>query len=171
METTLAQGLNTAIIAEVKYESGKTEKMLALVPIVEKAEWVPHAKSMKLARLALHIAELPSWITMTINSDELDLGKEYPRSPNPASAAELVKIFTDKTKEALAALEGADDASLDKMWTLRNGDTVYFTMPKKLVLRDMVMNHLVHHRGQLSVYLRLLDIPIPGMYGPSADEN
>ena len=171
METTLAQGLNTAIIAEVKYESAKTEKMLAIVPIVEQADWVPHAKSMKLARLALHIAELPSWITMTINSDELDLGKEYPRSPNPASAAELVKIFTDKTKEALAALEGADDSALDKMWTLRNGDAVYFTMPKKLVIRDMVMNHLVHHRGQLSVYLRLLDIPIPGMYGPSADEN
>lgn len=170
METTTAKGLNTALIAELKSEAAKTRKMLALVPIADKADWVPHTKSMKLGRLALHVAELAGWTGMTITTDELDFAKGYTPTPTPATTEELLAILDKNVEMSLKALENADDELLAKPWTLRSGDHVYFTLPKKVVIRDMCYNHVVHHRGQLSVYLRLLNIPIPGMYGPSADE-
>lgn len=170
MTTTLTNATTAAWIAELKNEAEKTNKLLSIVPIGEKPDWVPHIKSMKLGRLALHIAELPSWVTMTLTTAELDLGLKFTPTPTPSTSGELVNIHNAKVEEAISALENADETILNDSWTLRMGDHKIFTLPKKVVLREMCYNHFIHHRGQLSVYLRLLDIPIPGMYGPSADE-
>lgn len=170
METIVAKGLNTALIAELKNEAAKTKKMIERVP-AEKADWKPHDKSMTLGRLTLHVIDMTDWITYTIKSDELDLAGSFPNDPMPADGAGLVKRLDKLEAEAINALENVTDEELNKPWTLRHGDHIIFTMPKKAVLRDMCFNHIIHHRGQLSVYLRLLNIPIPGMYGPSADEQ
>jgi uncharacterized damage-inducible protein DinB len=172
METlTTNRALTSAFIAELKHESAKTNKLLAVVPIDTKADYSPHVKSMKLGRLALHVAELPNWISMTINTGELDLGRPYPRTETPANAQALVKIHEKCVADAITALENTDDEKLKEMWTLRNGEHIIFTLPKKVVLRDMCLNHLIHHRAQLQVYCRLLDVAVPGFYGPSADDH
>lgn len=156
--------------AELKHEAVKTQKMLERVPM-EKATWKPHEKSMTLERLARHVAEMSEWATMTIKTDELDLSKVYTPNPVMNTTEELVSFFKLKNEEAIAALENVNEEEMKKPWTLRNGEQIYFSQAKALVMRDMVMNHIIHHRGQLSVYLRLLDIPVPGPYGPSADEH
>ncbi len=160
---------NKGLIAELKMEAAATRKMLEHVP-TDKNDWKPHAKSMKLGNLAAHVADLPGWVVMTMNADELDLSKmDY--KPNIAtSTADLLANLDKNVDQAVAALESASDEDFDKMWTLRNGEHVIFTMPKKVVIRSMALSHHYHHRGQLSVYLRLLDVYVPGMYGPSADE-
>lgn len=161
---------NTALIAELQMEGANTRKMLALVPM-DKTDYKPHEKSMLMPRLANHIAELPSWIGFTMQSHELDLSTMDYKPVIPATAEELVAKHDEMMRKAIAVLEAAtNDEDFDQMWTLRMGDHVIFSMPKKVVLRSMVFSHIVHHRGQLSVYLRLLDIAIPGMYGPSADD-
>ena len=126
---------------------------------------------MKLGRLATHVAELPLWIVESINKNELDFSKGYFPHPTFESGEKLVGQFDKNINEAIAALKDSSDEKLNEMWSLRNGEHLYFTMPKKIVIRSMAINHLIHHRGQLSVYLRLLDVPIPGMYGPSADDK
>jgi len=160
---------NKGLIAELKMEAAATRKMLEHVP-TDKNDWKPHEKSMKLGNLAAHVADLPGWIVFTMNADELDLSKmDY--KPNIAtSTADLLANLDTKVDQAMAALEKASDEDFDKMWTLRNGEHVIFSMPKKVVIRSMALSHHYHHRGQLSVYLRLLDVHVPGMYGPSADE-
>ena len=160
---------NKGLIAELKMEAAATRKMLEHVP-TDKNDWKPHEKSMKLGNLAAHVADLPVWIVFTMNADELDLSKmDY--KPNIAtSTADLLANLDTKVDQAMAALEKASDEDFDKMWTLRNGEHVIFSMPKKVVIRSMALSHHYHHRGQLSVYLRLLDVHVPGMYGPSADE-
>ena len=159
-----------ALIAELKHESTLTRKMLERVPI-EKALWKPHEKSMALGRLATHVAEIPHWISDIINSDEYDFAA-HPFKPHiAASQDELVGICDEKTTRAIADLAAAEEASLNNTWTVRSGEQIFFTMPKKVAIRGWGLSHLYHHRGQLSVYLRLLDIPVPGMYGPSADER
>ena len=160
---------NQSLIAELKMEAANTRKMLERVP-TEKNDWIPHFKSMKLGNLANHIAELPTWIPMTMGTDELDLSKMNYQPVISKSSEELLAKMDTHLNEAIAVLENAKDEDFDKMWTLRNGDHVIFSLPKKVVLRSVVYSHLVHHRGQLSVYLRLLDIPVPGMYGPSYDD-
>jgi uncharacterized damage-inducible protein DinB len=160
---------NSVLIAELQMEAASTRKMLERVPI-DKNDWKPHPKSMKLGRLASHVAELPGWITMTMTTDELDFSKFDYTPVMPATNEELLATLDGNVNKALAILDDSSDADFDKMWTMKNGDNVYFTLPKKVVLRTWAYNHLYHHRGQLSVYLRLLNIPVPGMYGPSADE-
>ncbi len=160
---------NKPLIAELQMEAANTRKMLERVP-VEKSDWKPHAKSMKLGNLANHVAELPSWITMTLSTDELDLSKMDYKPVLATTNDELTGKHDAHVAKAIEALENTPDEDFNKMWTLRNGESVIFTMPKKVVLRSVAYNHMIHHRGQLSVFLRLLDIPIPGMYGPSADE-
>ena len=160
---------NQGLIAELKMEAASTRKMLERVP-VEKNDWKPHDKSMKLGRLATHVAELPGWITTTMTTDELDFAKIDYKPVIAATNEELLAKLDENVNKAIASLENANDADFEKMWTLRNGEKVFFSMPKKVVLRTVAYSHHYHHRGQLSVYLRLLDIPIPGMYGPSADE-
>lgn len=160
---------NKDLIAELKMETASTKKMLERVP-VDKNDWKPHEKSMKLGRLATHVAELPGWIAMTMSTDELDLSKMDYKAVMPVSTEDLLAKLDDNVNKALSVLENSSDEDFNKMWTLRNGDNVFFTMPRKAVIRSMAYSHHYHHRGQLSVYLRLLDIPVPGMYGPSADE-
>lgn len=161
--------MNQALIAELKMEGASTRKMLERVP-ADKSTWKPHDKSMAMGRLATHVAELSSWVTMTMNTAELDFATWEYKPFVPASNEELVAYHDEKIAEAIAALEKASDADFGAMWTMRRGENVFFTLPKAVVLRTWAYNHMVHHRGQLSVYLRLLDIPVPGMYGPSADE-
>jgi uncharacterized damage-inducible protein DinB len=126
---------------------------------------------MALGRLASHVAELPKWITMCINTDELDFNKRGYNSNVFESREQLLQQLDENVQEALSTLEKTSDAQLQENWTLRNGEHVIFTLPKINVIRSAAMNHMIHHRGQLSVFLRLLDIPVPGMYGPSADES
>jgi uncharacterized damage-inducible protein DinB len=162
--------LNTTLIGELKHEGSNTRKMLALVP-ADKFDWIPHQKSMKLGRLAKHVAELNLWIERILNSEEFDFATANFSSALPESSEEILKIFDERLAEATAALEKATDDDLNKTWTVLRGGHVMFQMPKKVALRSFSYNHIYHHRGQLSVYLRMLDIPIPGMYGPSADEK
>ncbi len=161
--------INQGLIAELKMEAASTRKILERVP-VEKNDWKPHDKSMKLGNLANHIAELPGWITMTMGTEELDLAAMNYKPTIPTSTAELLAKLDENVNKAVAALESASDEDFGKMWTLRRGDHVIFSMPKIAVLRSMALSHHYHHRGQLSVYLRLLDVHVPGMYGPSYDE-
>jgi uncharacterized damage-inducible protein DinB len=161
--------LNTALIGELKHESANTRKMLERVP-TDKLNWMPHEKSMKLGRLAKHVADLPAWVERIMSADEFDFATgNFNREP-PASTEDILKLSDQRVAEATKLLESASDENLNAMWTGRRGDHVMFQMPKRVALRSFAYNHVYHHRGQLSVYLRLLNIPVPGMYGPSADE-
>ena len=162
--------LNQALIPELKHEASSTRKILESVPD-GKFDWKPHEKSMTLGRLASHVAEIPDWMTATLTTDELDFAKSNYKPTSPASKEELLGKFEQSYAKALESLQAATDETLRGNWTLRNADHVIFTMPRIATLRSFVMNHLIHHRGQLTVYLRLLDLPVPGMYGPSADEK
>ncbi len=157
-----------SFVKELEQESIGTKKMLALVP-AEKGDWKPHEKSMALKTLATHVAEIPGWIATALTTSELDFATT-PYNPKDCNGgAELVKYFEEKAAEAISALSKSKDAVLDDSWTMRNGETVYFTMSKFDIIRHS-FGQMIHHRAQLGVYLRLLNIPIPGVYGPSADE-
>lgn len=165
---TIAQSL----LPEFDHEVAGTRKVLERIP-ADKFDWRPHPKSFSLGQLANHAANLVSWGHVTLRTTELDLSPkdgEPMRMPIATDAAGLVANLDGAAKETRAALEAAADADFGVAWTLKGGDQVYFTMPRGAVLRSMVFNHLVHHRAQLTVYLRLLDLPVPGLYGPSADE-
>ena len=161
--------LKDEFIAELKRESSLTKKMLERVPL-DKHDWKPHDKSMTLGRLAVHVAEIPHWVSDIINIDEFDLTRHY--KPNVASSqAELIKVWEEKTANAIADLEKMTDEDFKKIWVVKSGDKVFFNLPKAVAVRGWGFSHLFHHRGQLSVYLRLLDVAVPGMYGPTADEG
>lgn len=162
--------LNQTLLPELEQEGASTRKILALVPFTN-PDWKPHEKSMTMLRLATHIAELPGWISMTINTTELDFAKSEYKPFVAASNEELLKMYDESLAKAMEDLGNASDATLMENWTMRNGDTVYFTMPKMAVLRTWCFNHLVHHRAQLGVYLRLNNILLPSIYGPTADEQ
>lgn len=158
-----------ALLAELKYEAGSTRKLLEAVPF-ENFDFKPHEKSMTLGRLATHIAEIPHWATDTITSGEFDFAARSFAPRTASSKEELMKIFEENFQNAVAALENSNDELLNTNWTMRRGEQIFFTMPRKVAIRSWAYNHLYHHRGQLSVYLRLLNVPVPGMYGPSADD-
>ncbi len=163
--------IKDAFIAELKHESDMTRKMLERVPL-NNDDWKPHEKSMSLGRLATHVAEITHWISDIIRIDDYDFMKDY--NPNPRNAkntGELLMIFQENLERAISDLSAMSDDDFNKNWTLRRGEKVLLTSPKKVSLRRWGYSHLIHHRGQLSVYLRLLDIPVPGMYGPSADDK
>lgn len=161
-----------ALLPEFDREMGVTRRLLERVPDGQFA-WQPHAKSMRLGRLAEHLAELPTWVVSAIELDSLDMATA--RRPegyqSPATRAAVLAMFDEKVATGRALLKGKTDAELLAPWTLLRAGQPLFTMPKAGVLRSFVMNHIIHHRGQLSVYLRLLDIPLPSIYGPSADED
>jgi uncharacterized damage-inducible protein DinB len=162
--------ISQSIISELKQEASQTRKLLSRVPF-DKPAYKPHDKSMPLAQLAVHVAEIPSWISYTLETEGIDF-KEFDYKPyQPKDNEDLLKHLDENVEKAVASLEKASDEDLMKPWTMRNGEQVMFTMPKVAVIRSMAMNHLIHHRAQLGVYLRLNNIPIPGMYGPSADEQ
>jgi uncharacterized damage-inducible protein DinB len=165
--------IRDALLPEFDMEMASTRKLLERVP-VEKAEFKPHAKSGSLGWLAWHVADLPHWVVETVNKDELDFapaGVPRPAPPKVDSREALLASFDKKVADARAAIAGVSDERLAGPWTLKAGGNVIFTMPRATVLRSFVMNHLIHHRAQLGVYLRLNDVPVPGMYGPSADEK
>ena len=145
-----------------------TRKVLERVP-EDKFAWKPHAKSFSLGALAAHVATLPTWGKETLDKSEIDIAGGQPPAA-PASKAELLTAFDRHVAAARSALAGRSDAELLATWTLKRGGTTIFSMPKTAVLRSFVFSHLIHHRGQLCVYLRLLDVPVPSIYGPSADE-
>jgi uncharacterized damage-inducible protein DinB len=161
--------INKSVIAEIKSEAANTRRILERVP-ADKNSWKPHPKSMTLGRLAYHVTELSGWVTMIMATDELDWAKFDYKPTMAESAEELVEKLDENIEQAVAILETCEDSDFDKMWTMRNGENIYFTMPKKVALRTFALSHNYHHRAQLGVYLRLLDIPLPGIYGPTADE-
>lgn len=158
-----------AFTNEFENECKTTRKMLALVP-ADKNDWTPHEKSMKLGVLANHVAELPDWIGMSLLTDELDFAKS-PYSPNVFATNESLMAFAEKSiAEANKVLAESKDIDLSKTWTLRHGDVVLSQGSKWDMIR-MSMSQIIHHRAQLGVYLRLLNVPLPGSYGPSADDT
>jgi len=157
------------LLKEMEQEAQTTRKMLSCVPD-DKFDWKPHEKSMTIRRLATHIAELPGWVSMTLHTSELDFAKNA-YDPKPINnRKELLAYFEETLKEGREDLSKATEPQLLEMWTLRDGDRIYSTRTKEQVIR-MSYSQIVHHRAQLGVFLRLLDIPIPGSYGPSADES
>ncbi len=161
--------INDGLIGELNYEAAATRKVLERIP-AEKYDWRPHEKSMTMYELATHVADMFSWYSATLDRDELDFAAGY-EQPKPANTEELVALFDKNVKAAQASLQNAAPEIFANDWTLRSGENIIFTMPKSATLRTFVVNHIVHHRGQLSVYLRLNDIPVPALYGPSADEQ
>jgi len=155
------------LLPEFDQEMATTRRLLERVPS-EKGDWKPHQKSFSLAHLAQLVSMMPGWITNALEETALDL-TSYPGYSNETTET-LLGVFDNHVKEARAALEKAKDDDFDVPWSLKMGDKVLFTMPRFVAVRTDI-NHLVHHRGQLSVYLRLLDVPIPSIYGPTADEG
>lgn len=158
------------LIAEMEHEAATTRKLLERIP-EDKFDYKPHEKSMTMSRLASHIAEMFGWTPATLQQPELDFAKFDYKPFEPPTNADLLEFFDKNVTEALDVLKNTTDDVFIDTWTMRNGETIYFTLPKVAVMRSFVMNHIVHHRGQLSVYLRLNDIPVPSIYGPSADEG
>lgn len=157
------------LLKEMNQEAVTTRKMLALVP-EDKFGWKPHPKSMSLLQLATHVAELPTWTSMALNTQGLDFATDPYSPPAFTTRAELMNYFEQSLKIGQQALETAKEDQLLDPWTLRTGEQIHLVDPKGEVIR-MAFCQTVHHRAQLGVYLRLLDIPIPGSYGPSADEQ
>jgi uncharacterized damage-inducible protein DinB len=157
-----------ALLPEFDHEMTTTRKVLERVP-EDRFNWKPHAKSFSVGELATHVANLPTWGTETLTKSEIDLAGGQ-RLAALASKAELIAAFDKNVAATRAALTGKTDAELLAIWSLKRGGKTIFSMPKTAVLRSFVLSHLIHHRGQLSVYLRLLDVPVPSIYGPSADE-
>lgn len=158
-----------ALLPEFDHEMTVTRKLLERVP-EEKWDWKPHAKSYSLGQLAQHVATIPMWGSVTLTQAEIDLGGNQQPAP-VRTRKELLDMFDQNVKNTRASLVGKGDGEFVVPWALkRNGQTI-FSMPKSAVWRSFVMSHLIHHRAQLSVYLRMNDVPIPSMYGPSADEG
>lgn len=165
--------IRDTILPEFDNEMAITRKTLERVP-EGKSDWAPHEKSMKMGRLAGHLAELPGLAVRAIELDSLDFQPPGapPRVPFVMTSQQgLLEVFDKNVTNARAAIAGASDEHLAKTWSLQAGGKELFKLPRAAVLRMLILNHVIHHRGQLSVYLRLNNVPVPSIYGPSADEN
>jgi uncharacterized damage-inducible protein DinB len=164
--------ISESLLPEFDHEMANTRKTLERVPD-DKFDWKPHEKSMAMGALATHLANLASWGSLTVESDSFDLapGGQPAKEPSFNSGTDLLAAFDENIAKARSAIAGASDQELFKPWSLLSNGNTILTMPKVAVLRSFVMNHLIHHRAQLGVYLRLNDIAVPSIYGPSADEN
>jgi uncharacterized damage-inducible protein DinB len=162
--------LNELVIADMDREYPVTRRVLERIPD-DRHDWRPHDKSTPLGQLASHVASLPRFVAMILQQDGFDLAVTPPQRP-PAlrTREELLRTFDDYAAAARNAVQSTTDDALAREWVFRNGDQVFLRGTRATVIRTLAMNHLVHHRGQLSVYLRLLDVPVPSIYGPSADE-
>jgi uncharacterized damage-inducible protein DinB len=160
----------TGFIGELTHEAQTTRKILERIP-VETFDYKPHEKSMTMSQLAVHVTEMMGWVKETCTKDGLDFATMDYKPLKPQTNAELLEYHDKMVAEAIEALKGTSDEQMQEIWTMRNGDQVYMAFPKIVTLRGMVFNHIWHHRGQLSVYLRLNNIPVPSIYGPSADEG
>jgi uncharacterized damage-inducible protein DinB len=162
------------ILAEFNHEMANTRKVLERIP-EEQAAWKPHPKSYSLGDLAMHIANLPTWAGVILKQDELDFdppgGKKKDPQPVFDTRKALLKQFDDNVVEAVSVIADASDEVMRNSWTLKNRGAVVFSLPRVAVMRSFVMNHMIHHRGQMTVYLRLKNVPLPAIYGASADEK
>jgi uncharacterized damage-inducible protein DinB len=168
-----AMALKDSLLPELDHEFAGTRKTLERVP-EDKLSWSPHGKSWALGDLATHLSQLPHWLAMTLATEELDLSPPGSPAPKPQprrTKAELLSAFDEHVAAGRAALLKADDSALLAPWSLKKGGTTLFTLPRIAALRSFVFSHNIHHRAQLGVYLRLLDVPVPALYGPSADEG
>ena len=160
-----------SLLPEFDREMGLTRRVLDRVPDGQFA-WKPHDKSMTLGRLAEHLAELPQWLALSITETGIDMsGQRPPDYKSPDTRAAVLAMFDRHVGMARTALNGRTDAEMMAPWTLKNQGKEIFTMPKAAVVRGFAMNHMIHHRGQMMVYLRLQNVPVPSVYGPSADES
>jgi uncharacterized damage-inducible protein DinB len=161
------------MVGEFDHEAANTRKVLARVPDAH-ASWKPHAKSWSMGELALHLANLPTWVARALQSSEFDIEPpgSTPSFPKRVwvSQEALLKTFDDNVAAARALIAATPDAEMMKPWTLKKRGDVVLTLPRAAVLRSFVFNHSIHHRGQMTVYLRMKDIPVPFLYGPTADE-
>jgi uncharacterized damage-inducible protein DinB len=162
--------ISATVLPEFDREMATTRTMLERVP-QNRAAWTPHARSRTMGELAAHIANLPRLGLITMESDELDVNPPGGGSLTPefVSTGELVRSFDENVRKARAAIESASDSDMMEAWTLRRAGKTIWTLPRAAVLRMFIVSHMIHHRGQLSVYLRLNEVPLPSVYGPSAD--
>ena len=161
-----------AILPEFEHEMAGTRKTLERVP-EDKLDWKAHDKSNTIGWNAAHLANIPSWVVFTLKQDSLDInppGGEPYRTPPATSREVVLKNFDQNVAEAKQAIAATDDAEFMKPWSLLSGGQTIMTMPKIAVIRGFVINHIIHHRAILTVYLRLNDVAVPGLYGPSGDE-
>ncbi len=166
-------GISQSLLPEFDHEMKTTRTVLERVPD-EKFDWKPHPKSWAMGGLATHVANIPTWAINAIGQESLDLapgGVPVPPMEAARTNSQLLQTFDENIARAREAIAGASDEALFVPWSLLHGGKNIMTLPRIAVLRGFVMSHLIHHRGQLSVYLRLNDIPVPSIYGPSADEG
>ena len=157
------------LLTELEREAQVTRKMLALVP-ADKFDWTPHEKSMKMKALATHVAELPSWVTLGLTTEELDFATAPYEPASVEATSDILALFEKSYEDGRRSLTQAKEEDLTGKWVLRNAEQIYATMTKYEIIRH-AYSQTIHHRAQLGVYLRLLNIPIPGSYGPSADDQ
>jgi uncharacterized damage-inducible protein DinB len=165
--------ISQSMLPEFDMEMANTRKVLERVPQSQLA-FAPHPKSMTLARLAGHVVEMPLWGVMTLSQDELDMRPDsvpaftaYQFTTTP----EAMATFDEHVRQSRALLAAATDETMMRTWSLKDSGKTILALPKVAVMRSFVLNHMIHHRGQLGVYLRLNNVPVPGLYGPSADEQ
>ena len=161
--------LKVGLLAEFDHEMATTRKLLERLPD-DKLSWKPHEKSMSLGGLATHLGNIPRWAGTILNEPGFDLAGAAPNLPEKGSRGEILAAFDESTKQTRAALDKSDAEYLGT-WSLTRGGHEMFSMPRVAAFRTFVLYHIVHHRGQLSVYLRLNNIPVPAIYGPTADEG
>ncbi len=165
--------ISQSLLPEFDQEMANTRKVLERIP-QNKLTWKAHEKSNTIGWVGIHLAEIPNWAHMTLTQDSVDIappGQEPYRTPKAESVKQILEIFDKNVAAGRAALAAAADQDFFKPWSLLNGGAVLFTMPRMAVLRTFVLSHSIHHRAHLCVYLRLNDVPVPGMYGPSGDEK
>jgi uncharacterized damage-inducible protein DinB len=159
-----------ALLAELEAESAATRRLLERVP-ADRLTWKPHEKSMTLGQLAQHVAGIPGRLCELARQDGMDASQANFAPPQPESAESLLATFDESLAAAHEYMSGLDEAAATAVWRMRAGEREIFALPRLAFLRTLVFNHLYHHRGQLTVYLRLLDVPVPATYGRSADES
>jgi uncharacterized damage-inducible protein DinB len=165
--------LAQSLLPEFDHEMATTRRALERVPL-DKASWRPHAKSYTLGELANHLAQIPGWTEPTLTRDSLDMSPEagdFLPPPVAETRKALLASFDENLAQARKALAETSDEAFFQPWTLKTGDTEHFTMPRIAVFRSFILSHIIHHRAQLGVYLRLNDVPVPSSYGPTADEQ
>ena len=160
----------TFLAQELTIEAAGTLKTLSRVDFSH-SDFAPHEKSMKFKALAIHVAELLNWPARIIQKDSLDFATDYGARPQFDTVEELVAFAEKNIQETQAAFATWSEDDYETIWTLKHGDHIIMQMPKAMAIRFICQNHIIHHRAQLSVYLRMLDIPVPALYGPSADEK
>jgi uncharacterized damage-inducible protein DinB len=169
----MSHAISQSLLPEFDMEMANTRRVLERVPEANLG-WKPHLKSMSLRQLASHVADMAAWAVITVGQDDFDVSPADGPVYQPFdmdSVADGVRHFDDNYRQARALLDSATDETMARTWSLKSNGSVILAMPKVAAWRTFVMNHLIHHRAQLIVYLRLNDVPVPGLYGPSADEQ